>query len=47
MFAWGALYAARGGRATFVCAAGVALCAAVTGALVERTPARASEAEVV
>ncbi len=50
MFVWGALYAARGGRATFTCAAGVALCAALVAAGVGRTPARASrasDAEVV
>ncbi len=47
MFAWGALFKAYGGRVTFVSAAGVAVCAALVAAGVDRVPARASEAEVV
>ena len=47
MFAWGALYEAKGGRATFAGAAVVALLAAIVSVGVARSAARASAAEVV
>ena len=43
MFVWGGMFEAYGGRTTFLCAAGVAACAALAAAGIGR-PARAPEA---
>lgn len=47
MFAWGALFEAKGGHVMFTAAAGVALLAAFASAGVSRAPVRASETNLV
>lgn len=47
MFVWGALFEARGGRVTFTCAAGVAVCAAFAAFAIGRSPIRAPSRDLV